>query len=101
MKVGVWFYGLATISPGSWILFGENSRAHINPSKLSVNIFPGQQVLAYIAGVWLVAAGVAILWRRSARIGAAGSAMIYLIFAPFGCLGSMLEFIRSVFTSVS
>jgi hypothetical protein len=36
-----------------------------------------------MAGVWLVAAGTAILWRRSAGIGAAGSAMIYLIFALF------------------
>jgi uncharacterized membrane protein len=58
MRVGVWFYGFSQ---------------HI----------PGQQVLAYIAGVWLVAAGMAILWRRTARIGAAGSAMIYLIFALF------------------
>jgi hypothetical protein len=40
-------------------------------------------ILAYVAGVWLVAAGLAILWRRSARIGAAASAFAYLIFAIF------------------
>jgi uncharacterized membrane protein len=39
--------------------------------------------LAYVAGIWLVAAGLAILWRRSERIGAAAAAIAYLIFAAF------------------
>jgi uncharacterized membrane protein len=43
--------------------------------------FPGQHILAYVAGIWLVAAGLALLWRRSARNGAAASAIAYLIFA--------------------
>jgi hypothetical protein len=47
---------------------------------------PGQHILAYVAGVWLVAAGLAILWRRSARIGAAASAIAYLIFAALWLL---------------
>jgi len=80
MRVGVWFYGLATVVTGILdIVWGKFEASH-QPVQSFAPHFPGQQVLAYIAGVWLVAAGVAILWRRTERIGAVGSAMIYLIF---------------------
>jgi uncharacterized membrane protein YphA (DoxX/SURF4 family) len=83
MRVGVWFYGLATVATGILdIVWGGFEGSH-QPIKAFGQHIPGQQVLAYIAGVWLVAAGMAILWRRTARIGAAGSAVIYLIFALF------------------
>jgi uncharacterized membrane protein len=83
MRVGVWFYGLATAATGILdIVWGAFEASH-QPIKSFGQHVPGQQVLAYIAGVWLVAAGMAILWRRTARIGAAGSAMIYLLFALF------------------
>jgi uncharacterized membrane protein YphA (DoxX/SURF4 family) len=83
MRLGVWFYGLATVATGILdIVWGAFEGSH-QPIKAFGQHIPGQQVLAYIAGVWLVAAGVAILWRRTARIGAAGSAAIYLIFGLF------------------
>ena len=83
MRVGVWFYGLATVVTGILdIVWGAFEASHQPIQALGKHI-PGQQILAYIAGVWLVAAGVAILWRRTARLGAAGSAIIYLIFALF------------------
>jgi uncharacterized membrane protein YphA (DoxX/SURF4 family) len=83
MRIGVWFYGLATVATGILnIVWGAFEGSH-QPIKAFGQHIPGQQVLAYIAGVWLVAAGVAILWRRTARIGAAGSAAIYLIFGLF------------------
>jgi uncharacterized membrane protein len=83
MRVGVWFYGLATIATGILdIVWGAFEASHQPIQSLGRHI-PGQQILAYIAGVWLVGAGMAILWRRTARIGAGGSAMIYLIFALF------------------
>ena len=81
MKVGVWFYGLGTALTGildiAWSAFDAS---HQPIQSLGKN-FPGQHLLADIAGVWLVAAGLAVLWRRSARIGAAASAIAYLIFA--------------------
>ncbi len=81
MRVGIWFYGLATLATGILdIVWGAFEASHQPIQSLGRHI-PGQQVLAYIAGVWLVAAGLAIFWRRTARIGAAGSALIYLIFA--------------------
>jgi uncharacterized membrane protein len=81
MKVGVWFYGLGTALTGildiAWSAFDAS---HQPIQSLGKNL-PGQHILAYVAGIWLVAAGLAILWRRSARIGAAASAIAYLIFA--------------------
>lgn len=61
---------------------GTFDASHQPLQSLGKNL-PGQHILAYVAGIWLVAAGLAILWRRSARIGAAASAIAYLIFAAF------------------
>src|SRR5258707_8815936 len=81
MRLAVWFYGLATVATGILdIVWGAFEASH-QPIQAFGRHIPGQQVLAYIAGVWLVAAGLAILWRRTARIGAAGSVLIYSIFA--------------------
>jgi uncharacterized membrane protein len=83
MKLGVWFYGLGTVLTGILdIAWGAFDASHQPIQSLGKN-FPGQHILAYVAGVWLVAAGLAILWRRSARIGAAASAIAYLMFAAF------------------
>ena len=81
MKVGVWFYGLGTALTGILdIAWGDFDASHQPVQALGKNL-PGQHLLAYVTGVYLVAAGLAILWRRSARIGAAASAIAYLIFA--------------------
>jgi uncharacterized membrane protein len=81
MKVGVWFYGLGTALTGILdIAWGDFDASHQPIQALGKN-FPGQHLLAYVAGVWLIAAGLAILWRRSARIGAAASGIAYLVFA--------------------
>jgi uncharacterized membrane protein YphA (DoxX/SURF4 family) len=81
MRVGIWFYGLATAFTGILnIVWGDFEATHQPIKSLGQNV-ASLHILAYIAGIWLVAAGVAILWQRTARIGAAGSAMIYAIFA--------------------
>jgi uncharacterized membrane protein len=81
MKVGVWFFGLGTALTGILdIAWGAFDASHQPIQTLGSNV-PGQHILAYVAGVWLVAAGLAILWRRTAKIGAAASAIAYLIFA--------------------
>ena len=80
MKIGVWFYGLGTALTGILdIAWGDFDASHQPIQTLGKN-FPGQHLLAYVAGAWLVAAGLAILWRRSARMGAAACAIAYLIF---------------------
>jgi uncharacterized membrane protein len=81
MKVGVWFYGVGTALTGILnIAWGAFDSSHQPIKFLGMNL-PTQHILAYVAGVWLVAAGIAILWRRSARIGAAASGIAYLVFA--------------------
>jgi len=80
MKLGVWFYGLGTVLTGILdIAWGDFDASHQPIQSLGKN-FPGQHLLAYAAGVWLVAAGLAILWRRSAKMGAAASGIAYLVF---------------------
>jgi len=80
MKAGIWFYGMGTVLAGilniAWRAF-DASHQPIN----SLGNVPGQNILACVVGVWLIAAGVAVLWRRSARFGAAASAAVYLVFA--------------------
>ena len=83
LKVGIWIYGLATVVTGILDVVWREFEASHQPIKAIAQHIPGEQVLACIAGIWLVVAGTAILWRRTARIGAAGSAMIYLVFALF------------------
>jgi hypothetical protein len=81
MKVGVWFYGLGTVLTGILdIAWGTFDASHQPINSLGRNL-PGQHILACVVGVWLVAAGLAILWRSSERIGTVASAVAYLIFA--------------------
>jgi uncharacterized membrane protein len=79
MKVGIWFYGLGTALTGILDIAWREFDASHQPIKF-LGKGSGQHILACIAGVWLIAAGLAILWRRSARFGAAASASAYLIF---------------------
>ena len=81
MKAGVWFYGAGTILAGILdIAWGAFDAAHQPISALGKNM-PGQQMLAYLVGVVMVAAGIAILWRGSTRFGAVLSGFAYLSFA--------------------
>jgi hypothetical protein len=40
-------------------------------------------IFAYIAAIWLIAGGTAMLWRRNARFGAAALTILYGIFVLF------------------
>jgi uncharacterized membrane protein len=66
------------------IAWGDFDASHQPIQALGKN-FPGEHLLACVAGVWMIAAGLAILWRRSEKIGAAAAGFIYLIFAAL-CL---------------
>jgi hypothetical protein len=80
VKIGAYLYGLATVAFGILdLIWGQFERSH-QPIQALVEHIPGRQFLAYIAAGWMIAAGLAILWRRSARMGAAASAIIYSIF---------------------
>jgi uncharacterized membrane protein YphA (DoxX/SURF4 family) len=83
MSAGVYVYGLASAAAGIMdFIWGDFDSSH-QPIQSFGDHIPGREILAYITAVWMIAGGVAILWRRSARAGAAALAVIYLIFALF------------------
>lgn len=86
MKPGVWFYALGTALTGILeFAWGAFDPSHQPIQSLGVNA-AGLHLLAWITGVCLVAAGTAILWRRTARIGAAASAIAYSLFTALWLL---------------
>ena len=82
-RIGVYVFGLASVAAGIMdLVWGEFEAAHQPIHALSDHI-PGVTILAYIAAVWLITGGAAILWRATARAGAAALAIIYFIFGAF------------------
>jgi uncharacterized membrane protein len=83
MRAGVYLYAAGSIAAGILdLIWGDFETAH-QPIQALGNHIPGREILAYIAAIWLVAGGAAILWRRTARAGAWALAAIYFIFAAF------------------
>jgi uncharacterized membrane protein YphA (DoxX/SURF4 family) len=82
-RVGVYVYGLATVAAGIMdLLWGDFDPSH-QPIQAFGDHIPARTILSYITAFWMTTGGVAILWRRSARAGAAALAVIYFIFAVF------------------
>jgi len=82
-RFGVYLYGLATVAAGILdLVWGDFDPSHQPIQAFGAHI-PGRTIFAYITAFWMIAGGVAILWRRSARAGAAALAVIYFIFALF------------------
>lgn len=83
MRAGVALYGLASLACGMMdLIWGDFDSAH-QPIQAFGDHIPGRGVLAYLTGVVMLAGGIAILWRRGARAGAAALAATYLVFALF------------------
>jgi hypothetical protein len=82
-RAGVYLYAFASAAAGVMdFIWGDFDASH-QPIQAFGNHIPGVTILAYITAVWMFAGGVAILWRRSARAGAAALAGIYFVFAVF------------------
>ena len=82
-KFGIYVYGLSSASVGVMdFIWGDFDPAH-QPIQAFGDHIPGREILAYIAAVWMIAGGAAILWRHSARAGGAALAIIYFVFAIF------------------
>ena len=83
MRIGVYVFGLASVAAGMMdLVWGEFEAAHQPIQALSDHI-PGVTILAYIAAIWLIAGGAAILSRATVRAGAMALGIIYFIFAAF------------------
>jgi uncharacterized membrane protein YphA (DoxX/SURF4 family) len=82
-KFSIYVYGLSSAAVGIMdFIWGGFDPAH-QPIQAFGDHIPGSEFLAYITAVWMIAAGAAILWRRSARAGGAALAVIYFVFAIF------------------
>ena len=83
MRVGVYVYGVSSAAAGIMdLIWGDFDSAH-QPIQAFGDHIPGREIFAYITAIWMIAGGVAILWRRSARAGGAALAIIYLAFTVF------------------
>jgi uncharacterized membrane protein YphA (DoxX/SURF4 family) len=82
-RVGVYVYGMATVAAGIFdLIWGDFDASH-QPIQAFGDHIPGRELFAYITAVWMIAGGAAILWRRTAKAGAAALAVIYLVFTVF------------------
>lgn len=83
MKLASWLFGIASALAGLFdLIWGEFEPAH-QPIQAWSDHIPGISILARIAAIWLIVAGLALLIRPAARIGAAALALLYGIFCLF------------------
>ena len=82
-NLGVYVYGLGSLAAGVFDLIWRDFDASHQPIQAWGDNIPGVTILACIAGVWMVAGALALLWRRSERAGGAALAGIYFVFAMF------------------
>ncbi|HEY1212713.1 MAG TPA: hypothetical protein VGE93_03680, partial [Bryobacteraceae bacterium] len=83
MRAAVCVYAAGSIVAGILdLIWGDFEAAH-QPIQALGDHIPSREMLAYIAAMWLVAGGAAILGRRTVRPGASALAALYFIFAVF------------------
>jgi uncharacterized membrane protein len=83
MKIGVYVYGIAAVAYGiTDLVWGEFDPSD-QPLQAWGDHVPGATIFAYIAAIWLIVAGAALLWRSSRRFAAASLTVLYGIFVLF------------------
>lgn len=78
---GMRVYGLGAIALGLVGLIWGDFATNWQPIQALPFAVPHRMALAYVAAAGLLSAGVAIQWRRSARVGLLVLAILYFIFA--------------------
>lgn len=83
MKIGIYVYALAAVAYGiTDLVWGEFDPSD-QPFQAWGDHVPGAKIFAYIAAIWLVTSGAALLFRRTRRLAAACLALLYAIFVLF------------------
>jgi cell shape-determining protein MreD len=83
MKIGVYIYGSAAVAYGITDLVWGGFDPADQPLQAWGDHVPGATIFAYIAGIWLVVAGAALLWRGSRHVAAASLTLLYGTFVLF------------------
>ena len=86
MDLGRRVYGLGVMALGATCLAFRD----FNPGQTVPQGFPGRTALAFAAGVFLVVAGAAVEWRRTAAWGAAALTVYYGLFVIILMNGRLL-----------
>jgi uncharacterized membrane protein len=77
-NIGLYAYGLAAVTVGAvGLVWGDFST---NWQRVPQDV-PYREALAYLTAAYELLAGLAILWRRTARVGAALLTLLFSIFA--------------------
>lgn len=82
-KIGVYIYGIAAIAYGITDIVWHEFDPSDQPLQAWGDHIPGATICAYIAALWLIVAGAALLWRKYRRAAAASLAVLYGIFVFF------------------
>src|SRR5271163_4827798 len=86
MAFGWRVYGLGVMALGMTCLaFGD-----FNPGQTVPPGFPGRTALVYAAGAFMLVAGAAVEWRRTAAWGAAAITLYYALFVILLMNGRLL-----------
>lgn len=83
MKAGVFLFGIASVISGILDLIWHEFEPDHQPLQAWGGWIAGIHILAYIGGAWLIVAGAAILWKKTALAGAAALTVLYAIFTLF------------------
>jgi len=83
MKLGIAIFGASSAAAGILDLVWHEFEPDHQPLQAWGDHIPGVTFFAYIAAVWLIVGGAALLWRKSMRFGAAALAILYGIFVLF------------------
>lgn len=82
-EAGRYILSLGSIAAGILDLIWRGfDQGHQPIGNLGIPV-PHVAVLAFIAGLWLIAAGAAILWHRTMRSGALATGILYFVFGLF------------------
>src|SRR5581483_91833 len=83
MRVGIYVFAVASIAAGVINLIWHDFALGWQPITAFGDAVPGRELLAIVTATWLVIAGLALLWRRSAAGGAIALGVVYAVFAIF------------------
>jgi uncharacterized membrane protein YphA (DoxX/SURF4 family) len=83
VKAGIYVYGVASLAAGIINLLWHDFATDWQPIQAFSDHVPGREVYAVLTALWLIAGGILILRPRTASIGGAALAIVYLIFAIF------------------
>jgi uncharacterized membrane protein YphA (DoxX/SURF4 family) len=83
MRIGVYVFGIASVASGVLnLIWGEFEPDH-QPLQAWGDWIASTKVLAWIGAVWLIAGGLAVLWKKTALAGAIALTVLYAIFTMF------------------